>query len=258
MDRALSPEQRDAAHRTLAAELSAAGVRDAEGAALEAVAVLDALVAADRDRESRVDRSEAMALGALLGRRLAGSSVSVTATLATIEALGRARRAAGGGSEAMDAVRAVVLEGYTASVHELALASLEERNAARAQLVPIAPDVVLCPMPMLEDPDRMSAAVDALGRALLSRDPQACIVVVTGGLSQREAALGEGLATLVEHTRMIGAAVVVVVTDGIAREALRPRIDAAVPFADDVGAALGILGRDVQKRRSGLARWLPR
>lgn len=240
----------------MASELAKLGVREADGLAADLVAVLDALIAAGQATATDVDRNEALALGALLGLRLASAGVAVAAVLEVVSLLERARREIVAGPS-VSSLLAVVLEGYVGGVREATVAAIEARIVREVEMVALAPGLVLVPLPHLEDTDRMGSAVDALGRKLLSRDVKACALWVQGPIAHREEASLAGIAGFVENARMVGAKVAIAAPEEALRKRVAERLDGSVPVEAELGAALEALGYTV-KEGSVLRRWLGR
>ena len=240
----------------MAEALRSAGARDASSLAAEAGAVLDAVVAAAHAGATEVDRNEALALGALLGRRLAGAGASATVVLVLVEGIERERRAAVGPERALPQLLAVVIEGYSAGVRETTMADLEAKIAEQVEMIALAPGLVLVPLPFLEDVDRMASAIDALGRKLLARDVKACALWVQGPTVHREEASLAGIAAFVENARMVGAKVAIAAPEPPWQKRIAERLDGTVPVSSELGGALEALGYGVQKSGSVLRRWL--
>jgi hypothetical protein len=255
VNRGLTADALDAALTRMAEALRSAGARDAGSLAAEAGAVLDAVVAAAQDGATEVDRNEALALGALLGRRLASAGASATVVLLLVEGIERERRAAVGPERALPQLLAVVIEGYAAGVRETTMADLEAKIAEQVEMIALGPGLVLVPLPFLEDVDRMASAIDALGRKLLARDVKACALWVQGPTVHREEASLAGIAAFVENARMVGAKVAIAAPDQPWQKRIAERLDGTVPVSSELGGALEALGYAVQKS-SVLRRWL--
>lgn len=252
MERGLSVEALERAEAKLRDAMLAAGIREAEDLAREAVTVLDGAVAAQQPHAGEVDLCEAHALGALLGRRLALVGVSPSSALLVIDAI-----AEHGAVGDVPALRSVVIEGYASGLRDASVAELEGRIASQVEMLALAPGLVLVPVPYLEDVDRMSLAMDAVGRTLLSRDVKGCVIWAQAVSPQREEAMATGIAALVEHARMVGARVNVVVPDGGLRERISSRLSGPVSLMATLLEALDEQGYAL--REGGiLRRWLSR
>lgn len=171
----------------------------------EAAPVLETLLAA-LESGSRSDEHEALALTALLGRRVATLELSPTTALASIEAMIAAARAAGLSVELRleRSLRAAAMEGLGAAIDERARARMIERAAASLVPTIVSPRVVMLVIAGCDDADAIAQGLARLGRTSLDADARACIVHVSLAGEVPDDALAE-IAAFEGSAHMIGA-----------------------------------------------------
>ena len=229
--------------------------------ALECAPVLETLLAAlEAQLSGGGAEGEALALVALLGRRVATLGESASLALAALEALLTATRTAGH-PPAVDferAVRSAAMEGFSAAVDERARAQMVLRAAQSLTPVTICPRVLLLVISGCEDPESTAAALARLGRAALDGDAAACVVFATFPTEpDRDVTLE--IAAFDSSATMIGARAIFSGTPFVL-EALRkhaPHVTIAGSFEDALRRALDA-AEQVLEPASLLARSLKR
>lgn len=149
--------------------------------AQEARPVIDALsfgIASAPDDPSAIEHREALAMGALLGRRAALQRATPTVALALVDAIATALASIDRAptQRLIDALRAVIVEGYAAAIEERVQTDVARRSAATIVPQRIAPHCFLVIVPGEQDAEAMRDALDRAGRTLLDGDARACVV----------------------------------------------------------------------------------
>ncbi len=257
MNRGLSEEALASARAALAASLRAHGAREPDALAEEGAVVLDALAAASAPDASEVDRGEALALAALLGRRLAIVGAGAGVALVLLDTLERDRPLSAACDRQWGAacLRLAFLDGYASGVREAVEAEIEDRLADRSEALPLGAGAVLALLPPLADEARASAAADGVGRALLRLDAKACVLWVRARAPGIDEVTLRAALQVGEHARMVGAKFAVATPDAELRAVLASRIDATVPLFATLALALDALGY-ATKESGALWRWL--
>jgi len=257
VNRGLSEEALASARASLADALREHGAREFGALAEEGSVVLDALAAAAAPDASEVDRGEALALAALLGRRLAIVGAGAGVALVLVDALERDRPL----SAACDrrwgsaCLRLALLDGYASGVREAVEAEIEDRLADRSETLQLGAGAVLALLPPLTDEARASVAADGIGRALLRLDAKACVLWVRARAPGIDDVTLRAALQVGEYARMVGAKFAVAAPDAELRAALAGRLDATVPLFAALAPALEALGY-ATKESGALWRWL--
>jgi hypothetical protein len=257
VNRGLSEEALASARASLTAALREHGAREPDALAEEGAVVLDALAAAAAPAASEVDRGEALALAALLGRRLAIVGAGAGLALVLVDTLEQERQLSAvcdrrWGSACL---RLAILDGFASGLREAVEAELEARLADRVEALPLGAGLVLALLPPLADEGRASAAADGIGRALLRLDAKACVLWARARAPGVDDVTLRAALQLGEHARMVGAKFAIATPDAELRAALAGRLDATVPLLGALPPALDALGY-ATKESGALWRWL--
>lgn len=151
--------------------------------AAEARPVLDALsfgIAAAPDDPGALEHREALAMGALLGRRAALLRATPSVALAMVEAIDAALREIdrAPSTALIEALRAVIVEGYCAAIEERVQTDAARRAAETLVPQRIAPHCWLVIVSGEHAADALREGLDRAGRTLLDGDARACLVHV--------------------------------------------------------------------------------
>ena len=182
----------------------------ADGVALEARPVIDALVEAWRlqtdHSADRLEHREAYAFMNLLGRRMADQKIPAAPSTEAATLLVDAARDHGIGltRKMEQGLLSVFFEGFTRSIEDKMGEILDERLALGISIVPLAPRVLLVPLAGELSLDAIVSFADRLGRELLRHDAVA-VVLDVGELRAPTADAAAEVLNLHSVARIVGA-----------------------------------------------------
>lgn len=199
---------------------------DLAGDARPVIEALAFAIATAGDDPTALEYREGLAMGALLGRRAALYKLTPSATMALFDSLANALAAIGSAvpPRVLEALRAVIVEGFCAAIEERMRDDAARRAAEALAPTRIGPDCWAIVIAGEHEPDRLGEALDRAGRVLLDADARACLLhlAVTVDPSEELAAEIFGFDTT---ARWMGAQCVFSGVDAAWREVARPRID---------------------------------
>ncbi|WP_236605966.1 hypothetical protein [Sandaracinus amylolyticus] len=199
--------------------------------ALEARPVIEALEfaigSAGADPRA-LEFREALALGALLGRRASLHRATPSVALVLVDALEAALVAIdrAPAPAVIASLRSVIVEGYCAAIEERVQDDAATRAADALAPARIAPRCFALVVAGEHDPDRLSPALDRAARVLLDADALACLVHVAITLEPTED-LAATVLGFDAAARLIGVACVFSGIDERWLAVARPRLDPA-------------------------------